>query len=262
MSKSVKEINEWRDNIMNVTMGSVYTEFVRDVFNKLGRIEKKTVLRPDLICSIRTEGLLPEIVWKILQYKGIKSEVDKTRIIYENQNALDFLSAIYDGVDARDRRSEMLYKTYLEVAYGGQIPCCRFVKTDERAVVPSKSRTSDVGYDLTAISKVKDISKVTVMLDTGIVIAPEMGYYAKIYPRSSLVKSGYMLTNSVGIIDGTFRDSLKICLTKIDPEAAEIELPFKCAQLIFEKQNYVYFEESDELGKTARGDGGFGSTGK
>lgn len=269
---AVKEINQWKENILNITMGTAYTDFVRNIFNKLGRIERRTSVNPDFICSIKTDGLLPEIVWKMIQYNGIKCEVEKTRIIYVNQNAIDFLGSIYDTADARDR-SEVWYKLYIEALFfdiGGKygtrvsFPYCRFSKTDEQAVLPSKVRASDVGYDLTAIKKVKDISKVTVMLDTGIIICPEVNYYAKIYPRSSLVKSGYMLTNSVGIIDGSFRDSLKICLTKIDPDAPEITFPFKCCQLIFEKQNYVMFEEmsEEEMTSTARDKGGFGSTDK
>ena len=264
MSKTIRELNQWKDNIMNITMGTVYTEFARAVFNKLGRIDKITSINPDFKCYIKTDGLLPEIVWKMIQYKGIKCEVDKNHIIYENQNAIDFLSSIYDNSDARDR-SEALYKIYLETIFNGKsIPYCRFYKTEDEAVIPSKARASDVGYDLTAIKKVKDVSKVTVMLDTGIVLSPDVNYYAKIYPRSSLVKSGYMLTNSVGIIDGSFRDSLKICLTKIDPDAPEITFPFKCCQLIFERQNYMMFEEisKENMTSTARDKGGFGSTDK
>ena len=71
MSKTIRELNQWKDNIMNITMGTVYTEFARAVFNKLGRIDKITSINPDFKCYIKTDGLLPEIVWKMIQYKGI-----------------------------------------------------------------------------------------------------------------------------------------------------------------------------------------------
>jgi dUTPase len=69
-----------------------------------------------------------------------------------------------------------------------------------------------------------------------------------------------MLVNSVGIIDATYRDTLKICLVKVDPQAQELVFPFKCCQLIFEKQIYMEMEEVKGLDETARNVGGFGST--
>jgi dUTP pyrophosphatase len=184
---------------------------------------------------------------------------------YTNNNALDFLGAIYSGVDARNRK-DTLYRQYLEWLFFDKdvvsIPVCKFTKTHELAVTPSRSRITDVGFDLTAISKVKNINSTTVMLDTGIIIEPQLGYFTKIYPRSSLVKSGYMLANSVGIIDATYRDTLKICLVKVNPDAPEIVFPFKCCQLIFEKQLHFTMEEQEvgTLESTARDVGGFGST--
>ena len=103
------------------------------------------------------------------------------------------------------------------------------------------------------------------MYDTGIIVAPDFGYYTKIVPRSSLVKSGYMLSNSIGIIDGSFRGSLKVVLTKVDDSFPDLTLPFCCAQLIIDKHMHYTMNEIKsvaELGVTARGEGGFGSTNK
>ena len=260
------KFNQFKENILSITHGSVYTEFVRNVYNELGSISRFTLLNSDLLCLIDTRGLLPEIIDFIMNYKNIKCELTvNSNIIYKNHNALDFLSSIYDHADAR-LRNDHLYRQYIEWLFDSRdfkaLPTCNFVKTNDLAVIPSKSRRSDVGYDLTAISKVKDINSTTVMLETGIIVSPQLGYYSKIYPRSSLVKSGYILANSVGIIDATYRDTLKICLVKIDPHAPEIVFPFKCCQLIFEKQIHVDMEEVSEtdLDQTARDIGGFGST--
>ena len=263
----MSKFNNWKENILLMTNEKVYTEFVRNVFNELGNISSYTVLNNDLVCTIDVQKLDPEIVERVMKFKGIQCEWFNTTLVYKNHNALDFLSGIYDGSDAR-YRNEKLYRTYLEWLFNKReminIPVCKFTKTNPLAITPDKNRVSDVGFDLTVISKVKDINSNTVMLDTGIIVSPQLGYFSKIYPRSSLVKSGYMLANSVGIIDATFRDSLKICLVKVNPDAPEIIFPFKCCQLIFEKQIPFTMEEvlAEEIGTTTRNVGGFGSTDK
>lgn len=141
-------------------------------------------------------------------------------------------------------------------------PLVKFCKTDESAVIPSKAHASDVGYDLTIVKKVKDISLTTAMYDTCVKVRPEDGFYCRIYPRSSIYKYGYTLSNGTGIIDPNFRGSLKIVLTKIDPNMPNFELPFRCAQLIFDKVCHLETEEVGDIDvETDRGDGGFGSTG-
>jgi dUTP pyrophosphatase len=263
----MSKFNVWKDNILAMTHESVTIEFVRNVFNELGSMNRRTVLNADLEVKIDVYGFDTEIVKHLTKFKGIKCHVspgqNRIYIHYTNHNALDFLGAIYSGADARSR-NEKLYRQYLEWLFFDtgvvSLPVCKFIKTHESAVVPSRSRITDVGFDLTAISKVKDINSTTVMLETGIILEPQLGYFTKIYPRSSLVKSGYMLANSVGIIDATYRDTLKICLVKVNPDAPEIVFPFKCCQLIFEKQVHVTMEEEKELESTARDVGGFGST--
>ena len=92
----------------------------------------------------------------------------------------------------------------------------------------------------------------------------EEGYYTEIVPRSSISKSGYMLANSIGIIDNNYRGNLMIALTKICDYTPEIELPFKCCQLIIRKQiSANLFEvKSNDFTETERNEGGFGSTSK
>jgi dUTPase len=71
-----------------------------------------------------------------------------------------------------------------------------------------------------------------------------------------------MLANSIGIIDGNFLGTLKIVLIKIDKTLPDITLPCKIAQLIIDKSiHYQMIEiDSNELNKTSRGGGEFGST--
>lgn len=131
------------------------------------------------------------------------------------------------------------------------------------ANIPCKVRESDVGLDLTIISEHKKLRQNIIMYDTGIKLGIPLGYYVEIVPRSSLSKTGWMMANSVGIIDASYTGNIYVALVRVDPEAEMLKLPFKGFQLILRKQNYVNVEvqlSSDSLCETSRGEGGFGST--
>jgi deoxyuridine 5'-triphosphate nucleotidohydrolase len=159
-----------------------------------------------------------------------------------------------------------IYNKYneLTIHFNNYNPTLKVYKTDENAVIPAKAFEDDAGYDLTIIKKIKDFNSKTSLYDTGIKIEIEEGYYTEIVPRSSISKSGYMLANSIGIIDNNYRGNLMIALTKICDYAPEIELPFKCCQLLIRKQISANLIEvkSDDLTETERNEGGFGSTSK
>lgn len=144
------------------------------------------------------------------------------------------------------------------------IPKCIVYKRSDEAIVPSKSRFSDVGYDIHIIKVHKRINQTTVLYDTGIALNIPLKYYVEIVPRSSLSKTGYMLSNSVGIIDRSYRGNLYIALTKVSEDAIDIQFPFRCCQLIFRKQEFVDLLDEIEdyrFHQSTRDMGGFGSTG-
>ena len=200
------------------------------------------------------ENLSEDVTKEILDFINIPYiNNDKLKeAVYKGCNAIDFLGKIYK--DSYD----LCIKYYKN---GSNYPNCKVYRTDESAVLPSKSRESDVGYDLTIIKEAKQFNKKTKLYDTGIKIELEDGYYAEIVPRSSISKSGYMLANNIGIIDNSYRGNLYIPLIKIDEDSPDIELPFKCCQLIIRKQIYLnIYEVEEELDETNRNQGGFGST--
>ncbi len=123
-----------------------------------------------------------------------------------------------------------------------------------------KRSCSDEGYDLWLIEIDKKINETTTRYDTCIKIQPEEGWHVEILPRSSLSNSGYMLSNSVGLIDSSYRGTLKVTLTKIANDAEDIKLPFKAVQMVLRKNVHYICEETEELDDTERGEGGFGST--
>ncbi len=83
-----------------------------------------------------------------------------------------------------------------------------------------------------------------------------------IVARSSLAKTGYIISNCVGIIDPSYTGNLLISLTKIDDSLPDITLPCKPAQLIFAPAVWSIPISGNVVSDTARGDGGFGSTNK
>ena len=101
-----------------------------------------------------------------------------------------------------------------------------FKKHSPNAIIPQKAGPNEVGYDLTLIKLVKVYGTKTTMYDTDISIEPPPGYYTEIIPRSSLGKTGYIMSNSIGIIDPTYRGTLKICMTRIDDSLPGISLAF------------------------------------
>lgn len=132
--------------------------------------------------------------------------------------------------------------------------------TNPNAVIPTKAYHSDVGYDLTAISVFKQISQRTALYDTGLKMSAPDGYYLEILPRSSLSKTGYMLSNSVGIIDPQYTGNLLIALTKVDDSMPDLEVPFCRCQLVVRKAEMFGMVRVESLVASARGDGGFGSS--
>jgi dUTP pyrophosphatase len=136
-----------------------------------------------------------------------------------------------------------------------------FVKTRADAVTPTKAYPSDVGYDLTAIDVFKKLSQQTTLYETGLIVTPPEGYYVEILPRSSISKTGYVISNSVGIIDPSYTGSLKIAVTKVDDSFPDLTLPFCKFQLVLRKLYEAELVEVGSVRETERGDGGFGSTG-
>jgi dUTPase len=74
----------------------------------------------------------------------------------------------------------------------------KYFITDKLAVIPKKAYTTDT---------FKQISGDIALFETGIIVSPDSDHYIEILPRSSITKSGYMLANSVGIIDPSYKDS-------------------------------------------------------
>jgi deoxyuridine 5'-triphosphate nucleotidohydrolase len=206
-------------------------------------------------------------LYDIKDYKIDDSENNNVYLILYDTVYFDFFGFLYNNIH-KDYYDYNLYFThflsYLEKPIY-TLPKLFVFKTCRDAIIPSKAHFSDVGYDISIIKKVKDFNDNTSLYDTGIKINIEFGYYVEIVPRSSLSKSGYMLSNSIGIIEKTYSGNIFIALTKTDEKAENIKFPFKCCQLIIKKQIFSELIETDNIDNidqySNRKVGGFGSTG-
>lgn len=202
-----------------------------------------------------------DLLKQVIIFTQIPHHVEENHsLVYYDMNAIDFLGHVYHKEHIL---GHSFYDKFVFLLTGqSHLDSCLVYRTCPDAVLPSQSRVTDAGYDLTIIHKVRELTPKVSLYDTGLRVRVPHGYYTEIIPRSSLSKSGYMLANSIGIIDRSYNGNLLIALAKIDETTPILSLPFRCCQLIFRKQHFLRMEEIDiDLADTSRGSGGFGSTG-
>ncbi|MDK9580804.1 dUTP diphosphatase [Sneathia sanguinegens] len=142
----------------------------------------------------------------------------------------------------------------------------RIKKLHQKAVVPHYATEGSAGLDLAVISDEDTIVipyKGTNLCRTGLSFEIPKGYVGLIYIRSSVgSKLDLVLSNQVGVIDSDYRGEVMLPLRNLGRSARVIENGTRVAQMVITPINQVDIEVVDELSKTKRGVGGFGSTGK
>ncbi len=100
------------------------------------------------------------------------------------------------------------------------------------------------------------------MIPTGLAMALPTGYEAQVRPRSGLAaKNGVTVLNTPGTIDADYRGEVKVILVNLSNEPFTIERGMRIAQMIIAPVTQGVWVEVESLDETARGAGGFGSTG-
>lgn len=134
-------------------------------------------------------------------------------------------------------------------------------KLDPRAKLPFRANPFDAGADLCALEGGALVHGQRMLVSTGLSLAIPNGYFGRIAPRSGLaVKKGVDIL--AGTLDSLYRGEVKICVINLGVEPFVWEAGERIAQLIIEKCEAAKFLEVAELDETARGAGGFGSSGK
>jgi dUTP pyrophosphatase len=100
------------------------------------------------------------------------------------------------------------------------------------------------------------------LIPTGLALALPEGYEAQVRPRSGLAyKNGVTVLNSPGTIDADYRGEVKVILANLGAEPFTVERGMRVAQMVVARHARVAFHLVEQLDDTARGAGGFGSTG-
>jgi deoxyuridine 5'-triphosphate nucleotidohydrolase len=135
-----------------------------------------------------------------------------------------------------------------------------FKQLDPQATLPTRGSSSSAGLDLYSIEEVTIGPLQRVVARTGLSVAIPKGFYGRVAPRSGLaVKHG--LDVLAGVIDSDYRGELLCALYNTSDAPISISARSKICQLIIERIATPEAAWSDELSETARGAGGFGSTG-
>ena len=143
-------------------------------------------------------------------------------------------------------------------------PVVRVKKLDARAELPVFGSEFAAGADLRACldGDLTIAPGQTALIHTGLALEIPAGYAGLVYARSGLAtKRGLAPANKVGVIDADYRGEIMVALHNHGAEAQTVGHGERIAQLVVTPFLAVDYEEADELTDTARGAGGFGSTG-
>ena len=130
------------------------------------------------------------------------------------------------------------------------------------ASLPKYSTPGSSGLDISSAEEIVLEPDSWRPVSTGLVIELPNGYEAQIRPRSGLALKGITVLNTPGTIDSDYRGEVKIILANFSKEAFSIKKGDRIAQMVISKVEKVDVELVDEVSKTDRGSGGFGSTGE
>jgi dUTP diphosphatase len=128
---------------------------------------------------------------------------------------------------------------------------------------PSFAHPGDAGADLFAAEDVDLAPGERALVATGMAIALPAGYAAFVHPRSGLAaRHGITIVNAPGTVDAGYRGEIKVTLLNTDrSQPVSFRRGDRIAQIVIQRVENVRFREAESLPGSARGDGGFGSTG-
>jgi dUTP pyrophosphatase len=140
----------------------------------------------------------------------------------------------------------------------------RFKRLTDTARVPTRAHDGDAGLDLYAAEPARLEPGERAGVGTGVAVAIPDGHAGLVLPRSGLAaKHGISVVNAPGLIDAGYRGEVRVLLLNTDRDAAfEVEVGDRIAQLLITPFAGPPPVEVDDLEETARGAGGFGSSGR
>lgn len=134
---------------------------------------------------------------------------------------------------------------------------------DPAARLPARAHDGDAGYDLHALEEAIVAPGDRATVRTGIAVEIPEGHAGLVLPRSgNAARHGIALVNAPGLIDAGYRGEIKVLLLNTDrAETFKVEAGMRIAQLVLVRVETPGVEEVAALSESARGAGGFGSSG-
>ena len=132
-------------------------------------------------------------------------------------------------------------------------------KLAPHATLPLRAHATDSGADLFALERTVLAPRAITYVHTGIAVELPESTSGIIWGKSSVESKG--IKAMAGLVDAPYRGELIVCMYNLNDTEFTFEQGQKVAQLVVLPTLYPAFEEAEELTDTARGDGGFGSTG-
>ena len=137
------------------------------------------------------------------------------------------------------------------------------VRLDGGLPLPAYAKSGDAGLDLRASESVTLEPGERRLVPTGLAVAIPEGHAGFVLPRSGLaMHKGVTVLNAPGLIDSGYRGELKVLLINHGAEAVSIDRGERIAQLVVQPVARARLVEEERLPDSARGEGGFGSTGR
>ncbi|MDX6769456.1 MAG: dUTP diphosphatase [Elusimicrobiota bacterium] len=133
-------------------------------------------------------------------------------------------------------------------------------RLDPAAVLPTRAHADDAGLDLYGLEDLTLAAGQGQVVRTGVAVAVPAGHVGLVCDRSSLAKRG--LKTAGGVIDAGYRGEVGVVMWNISGAAQALKKGERLAQLLIVPVATPAPVETEELGETARGAGGFGSTGR
>lgn len=139
----------------------------------------------------------------------------------------------------------------------------RILRIDPDLPPPAYAHPGDAGADLATAEDVVLDPGERATVRTGLAVALPEGYAAFVHPRSGLAaRCGLTVVNAPGTVDAGYRGEIRVTLLNTDATTpVKLARGDRVAQLVIQRVEHAVFVEVDELGDSARGAGGFGSTG-
>jgi dUTP pyrophosphatase len=136
------------------------------------------------------------------------------------------------------------------------------LRVDAALPLPAYARPDDAGLDLYAAEPVTLAPGARALVATGIALAIPPGFAGFVLPRSGLaLRHGVTLLNTPGLVDAGYRGEVKVLLVNHGDAPVSVSRGDRVAQLVVQRVEHVMLAPVAELPESARGAGGFGSTG-